>query len=426
MVCVSLMSMNSYLPRLVDGEIAENLDLAGAVYLRGPRACGKTSSARLHAKSEVRLDQDAAARAQGQLDSRVILDGAQPRLIDEWQLVPESWDAVRGAVDDAGTPGQFLLTGSATPSDTARHHSGAGRILNVTMRTMTLTERLELKPTVGLEQLLAGEKEFQGASETTVSDLAEWVVAGGWPGWSGRRGGQRVTESYIDQLIEHDVQLLTGNRRDPVLMRAFLRAYAAAIAQPMSMANIRRRMGEVLDREPDQATPMRLHDSAQQVFLIEDLPGWSVNLRSKSATLQTPKRQLADVSLACALLGAGPDQLLGDPATFGHMFEAQVVHDVRVFAQHLRARGVFHLRDSTGRDEIDLVVESRNGNWVGFEVKLSHQEVEKAAANLVRVAAKVPRSPANLAVIIPAGRVMRLDNGVHVIPLTCLGAAAAG
>lgn len=395
------------------------------MYLRGPRACGKTSSARRHAASEVCLDQDVAARAQGDIDPRILLEGAKPRLIDEWQLVPGSWDAVRGAVDDATDPGQFLLTGSATPSDAARRHSGAGRIVNVTMRTLTLSERLGLDHTVDLERILAGDAEVTGVSEVTVGDVAEWLVAGGWPGWSGRSGGDQLTDSYIDQLVEHDLHLLTGYRRDPLLMRAFLRGYAAATAQPMAMAQIRRRMGEILDREPSQATPARLHDTAQRLFLIEDQPAWSVNLRSKSATLQAPKRHLADVSLACALLGAGPEHLLGDPATFGHLFEAQVVHDMRVFAQHVRARGVFHLRDSTGRDEIDIIVEARDGAWAGFEVKLSHRDVERAAANLLRVAAKVPRPPANLVVIIPSGRVMRLGNGVLVIPWTTLGAGRA-
>lgn len=248
------------------------------------------------------------------------------------------------------------------------------------------------------------------------------MVRGGWPGWLDLEADDaaEAVASYVDEMSEHDYPLVGGPRRDPRRFRAFLAAYAGLVAQPASLAAVRRRMGEITGRRPADSLVSELHDFAARLFLVEDQPAWAARLRSRTPLIQTPKRHLADPSLALALLGAGASRLLNDPQTLGIVLESQAVHDLRVAAQAARMRGVFHLRDAKGRDEIDVVVEARDGRWAGFEVKLSHRAVDDAAAALLRVAAKVERPAAALAVIIPTGPVLRRPDGVWVIPLACL------
>ncbi|AKK09416.1 DUF4143 domain-containing protein [Corynebacterium testudinoris] len=201
---------------------------------------------------------------------------------------------------------------------------------------------------------------------------------------------------------------------------AFLTAYAGLIDQPATDAAIRRRMSSLSGAAPAPETVNSLHDSASRLFLIEDQPAWAAKLRSKTSLIQTPKRHLADPSMAAALLGAGPTRLLSDLETLGILFESQVVHDLRVIAQANRARGVFHLRDQKGRDELDAVIELADGAWIGLEAKLSHRQADTAAANLLRVAEKVERPPAALVVVVPTVPVARRPDGVWLIPLACL------
>ena len=414
--------MRTYLPRTVDDELARALRTSGAVVIKGPRACGKTETARRAAASEIGLDQDTAVMSLSAADPRLLLDGATPRLLDEWQAVPGVWNAVRHAVDDRGARGQFILTGSATPEEDARRHSGAGRMRNLTMRTMTLSECGAPAAPASLGALLDGALEPSSGTAATVADYVSWMVRGGWPGWLDLEADDaaEAVASYVDEMSEHDYPLVGGPRRDPRRFRAFLAAYAGLVAQPASLAAVRRRMGEITGRRPADSLVSELHDFAARLFLVEDQPAWAARLRSRTPLIQTPKRHLADPSLALALLGAGASRLLNDPQTLGIVLESQAVHDLRVAAQAARMRGVFHLRDTKGRDEIDAVVEAPDGRWAGFEVKLSHRAVDDAAAALLRIAAKVERPAAALAVIIPTGPVLQRPDGVWVIPLACL------
>lgn len=333
---------------------------------------------------------------------------------------------MRHAVDDRSQRGQFILTGSATPDESATRHSGAGRIRSLAMRTMSLAESASVSgmaaEPISLGALMSGTAEPCQGTETTVSDYAAWMVRGGWPGWLdlAPEDASEAVASYIAEMSEHDYPDIGGARRDPRRFRAFLAAYAGLIAQPASLAAIGRRMGETSAATPSPALVPQLQDFASRLFLIEDQPAWSPRLRSRQALIQTPKRHLADPSLALALLGASTERLLADPETLGIVFESQVVHDLRVAAQAIRARGVFHLRDAKGRDEIGVVIEAADGAWLGIEVKLSHHAVDEAAANLLRVAAKVSSPPAALAVIIPTGPVVRRRDGVWVLPLASL------
>lgn len=413
--------MVEYLPRIIDSELDRALHTSGAVFIKGPRACGKTASARRRAASEIRLDMGGAEVELAQVSPSSVLDGDTPRLIDEWQMVPEVWNAVRHEVDDRQSKGQFILTGSATPAMDARRHPGAGRVRSLTMRTMTIAERVPGNR-VSWAQLVEETLEPGPGTDATVADYADWIVSGGWPGFIGLEPVDAADEvrSYIQEMSEHDYPELGGMRRDPRRFLSFLQAYAGLIAQPATGEAIRRRIGELSGAAPAPATVDTLHDFATQLFLVEDQPAWATALRSRTALVQLPKRHLADPSLAAALLGASPNRLLQDLETLGILFESQVVHDLRVVAQANKATGVFHFRDQKGRDEIDAVVENVDGSWVGVEIKLSHRQVETAAEHLIKVSEKIARPPRALVVIIPTGPVVQLPNGVWVIPLACL------
>lgn len=413
--------MPLYVPRIVDDEISRSLSSAGAVVLRGTRAVGKTESARRVAASELRLDSTDPRAVLARAQPGSALDGAMPRLLDEWQVVPELWNEVRHAVDDRQATGQFLLTGSAWPNDSHLLHSGAGRFAQVTMRTMSLAETGDSTGEVSLAALF-DDRVPLAESASDFAGLVRRLVRGGWPGWLGadEAVARSRAGSYLNDIAEHDFPSLAGPRRDPRRLLAFLRALAGLSAQPATYAAITRRMNEDSAGVGAAAVP-ELHDLAQRLYLVEDQPAWSPSLRSRTALLQTPSRHLADPSLAAALLGAGTDRLLGEPQTLGFLFESQVVHDLRIFAQAMGARGVFHYRDARARDELDAVVEASDGRWIAIEVKLGVGQVDAAAANLRRVTAKVSRPPEACVVVVPTGVAHRRSDGVLVVPLTVLG-----
>lgn len=415
--------MVTYSPRYVDAELAAGLAGSGAVAIRGPRACGKTATARQAANSEIRLDMETPETTLAAVDPSLALAGATPRLIDEWQVQPAIWNAVRHAVDDRQQKGQFILTGSATPADDARRHPGAGRIRSLVMRTMTIGERFpDASTAASIKQLIDGSLSPSAGTTATVGDYADWILSGGWPGFQDLdpADAHDAVISYLTEMSEHDYVALGGRRRDPRRFFSFLAAYAGVVAQPATESAIRRRIGETSGAEPAPATVTDLHDYATRLHLVEDQPAWSTALRSRTALIQIPKRQLADPSLAAALLGASSRRLLVDLETLGILFEAQAVHDLRVVAQANRARGVFHLRDQKGREEIDAVIELSDGGWVGIEVKLSHTQVDEAAAHLVQVSSKVANAPVALIVVIPTGPVVQRPDGVWVMPLASL------
>lgn len=413
----------AYLPRIVDSEIADGLASSGALVVRGARAVGKTESARRVARSELRLDSGDPRAMLARQQPKSALDGATPRLLDEWQLVPELWNEVRRAVDDRRLPGQFILSGSATPQEDARRHSGAGRFQQLMMRTMSFAESGESSGAVSLGRLLRGECAETAQSDADFRAVIRRLVVGGWPGWLGadEATARNRTQSYVEDISHHEFPQVAGSRRDPRRLTTHLRAVSALSAQPAGYAAIARRMQEEGNVSPSEATVPTLHELAERLFLVEDQPAWSPKLRSRSTAAQTPKRHLVDPSLAATLLGAGVSRLLIEPETLGFLFESQVIHDLRIYAQHANARGVFHYRDSKGRDEIDAVVEGEDGGWLAVEVKLGLPAVDAAAANLRRVCAKIVRPPVAMIVVIPTGVAHLRDDGVHVVPLTVLG-----
>lgn len=415
---------NAYVPRIVDAELTGALSRLGAVEMKGARATGKTETALHHARSSIRLDQPGGLVDAIHNQPELALQGDTPRLIDEWQEVPSVFNAVRHRVDESRHKGMFILAGSAAPNDDLRRHSGAGRFARLVMRTMTLLETGHSSGAVGIGGLLAGREVAPVENDATFTDVLERMVVGGWPGWwdASPVDARANANDYIDAAVEHDYPLLIDRRPDSRRFRAYLGAMAALVAQPATNAAIERYMQEELRVNYQGKSPVvELSDLASRMYLTEDQPAWSPKLRSATAAATKPTRHLADSSLAAALLGAGVDRLIAEPETAGFLFESQVVHDVRVYAQHVGARGVYHYRDQKNRDEIDVVVEGADGSWVGMEVKLGLRAVDKAAENLQRVAAKMVHPPAKLVVVVPHGPAYTRADGVVVAPLTTLG-----
>lgn len=414
----------TYRARVVDAEVEAGLSALGAVAIEGPRACGKTWTATRSSRSAVRLDDPGIAELAA-IDPAAVLDGATPRLIDEWQLVPTLWNAVRRAVDDRQSPGQFILTGSAVlPPDSTRH-SGAGRMVRVRMRPMSLWESGESTGEVSIGDLFDGEPQRGHADHSPLATLAP-AVRGGWPALVGTDvpAAARFVRGYIDAIVEHDLVQVDTRRRDPLRFRRFLEAYAQVGAQTASLATIAARASGA-DVPPDGAgltwaTADTYLDLARRLMIVDEVPAWNTHLRSRTRLTQAAKRCLCDPSLMVALLGADADRLRGDPETLGFVFESLVIRDLRTYAQAHDA-DLFHYRERSGDLEVDLVVERRDGTWIGVEVKLGSHRIDEAARALRTLAdRRVTRPPAALVVVTGSGYAYRRPDGVDVVPLTTL------
>jgi hypothetical protein len=414
-----------YRPRVADAELSALLRATGAVVVEGPRACGKTETALRAAASAVRLDVDDAARAAGLLSPSLLLDGPRPRLIDEWQLVPGVWNHVRRAVDDTGgRPGQFVLTGSAVPSDDATRHSGAGRFSRLRMRPMTLAEAGRSTGDASLAALLAGEAPRAADPGLDIRDIASLVAIGGWPALLGRPVDEALAavRGYLDETRRADLARADGIARDPENVGRVLRSLARHVGTQASARSIAADVGGA-EGPVDHHTVLAYLAALSRVFVVEDLPAWSPALRSRTPLRAAPTRHFADPSLAVAALGADPERLLRDVETLGLLFESLVVRDLRVLAQALGAT-VSHYRDGTGL-EADAVVERRDGVWAAFEVKLGPGAVDDGARSLLRLAERVDTSrhgrPAALVVVTGWGYGYRRPDGVCVVPAGSLG-----
>ncbi len=356
-----------------------------------------------------------------QIDPTLVLDGAVPRLLDEWQVEPAVWNHVRRAVDDRGAPGQFILTGSAVPPDDITRHSGAGRLSRLRMRPMSL---LELQRSTGAVSLLAamtGEPVRSGDAGLTVADVAQEIGLGGWPGFRAlpKDAGLRAVRDYLGEVVRVDVERVDGTRRDPDRVLRLVRSLARNVATHASAATLAADTGGDDGALKDE-TAREYLAALGRLLIVEDLPAWSPSMRSRSPLRAAAKRHFVDPSLAVAALGSSPDRLLTDLKTLGYLFESLVIRDLRIYAQTFGGR-VMQFRESGG-SEFDAVVERPDGTWAGFEVKLGQGHVDAAAASLTRAAAKVdgPR-PALLAVIVATGYGYVRGDGVAVIPIGALG-----
>lgn len=408
----------TYLPRLVDAQLAHALRASGAVVLEGPKACGKTTTASQLAASAVRLDANPALRTAALSDATLLLSGETPRLIDEWQLVPDVWNAVRAEVDDRQADGQFILTGSATPADDATRHTGAMRIARLPMGPMTLFESGGSDGTVPLDSLLNGEAASSAGSDASLHDVAEMLCRGGWPSNLRRTvtDAQAASRDYLRAMSSTD--LPDEPRRDPVKLAALLRALARGTGTYTSNAALMRDVsgaGETLNPR----TLTSYLDALTRLWVVVDQRAWGGHLRSSAPARKAPKRHLVDPSLAAAALGASPAALVDDPETFGQLFESLAFRDLSIYA-HALGWEPYAYQDQTS--EIDVVL-IRDGAWAGFEVKLTGgnpQVLDAAAAGLLRTASAMRTPPAALAIVTAVGPSYRRADGVHVVALTSL------
>lgn len=416
----------NYRDRVADAELGARLRATGAVLIEGPRGCGKTQTALRAAGSAVRLDRDQRSRDAGLLDPGLLLPGARPRLIDEWQLVPQVWNAVRGEVDDhPEPPGQFILTGSAVPADDETRHTGAMRFTRLRMRPMSLAESGHSSGAVSLAGLFAGEVPRATDPGFRIGDLAERICVGGWPALLGRDPDDALlaTTGYLEETRRTDLVRLDGVRRDPENVARVLRSIARNVSTEASARSIATDVSGV-DGQVKPHTILEYLGALSRLFVIEDQPAWSPALRSRAILRSAPKRQLADPSLAAAALGANPARLLADPETLGLLFESLVIRDLRVYAQPIGGT-IHHYRENTGL-EVDAIVLLRDGRWAALEVKLGQHQVDRAAAGLLRVAEHVDQTrqgtPAFLAVVTGWGLAYRREDGVFVLPIGTLAA----
>jgi predicted AAA+ superfamily ATPase len=417
--------MPEYRPRVVDAELREALESVGAVLIEGPKSVGKTMTASQVARSQVRFDVDARARAAAELDPSLALVGDNPRLIDEWQRVKDVWDAVRRAVDDRQATGLFILAGSTVPPDDETRHVGAGRFLRLRMRPMTLHELGRSAGTVSFARVLDGAPVRAADSGLTIHDIADLVARGGWPQLLDLSTPRalRAMRGYLSEIVRADVNRASGGRqRDSELVRRLLSSYARHVGSAASLSTITADVnGSDGTRQPETVSDYL--DTLTRLMVVEELPAWSPNLRSRSRLRGAPVRYFVDPSVAVAALAINADALLRDPNTFGFYFENLVVRDLRVYAQAMET-SVFHYRDNTDL-EADAVVERADGRWAAFEVKIGLNQVEEAARHLRKLAdERVDTSkigpPLALGVITSTGYAYTRPDGVHVIPIGSL------
>ena len=413
-----------YQPRLVDEELTRQLRSTGAVVLEGPKAVGKTETASRQAASTVRLDLDVRARQAASVDPSLILSGETPRLIDEWQVVPGVWNGVRHEVDRRGLPGQFILTGSAVPADDDARHSGAGRIVRVRMRPMSLFETGNSTGRVSLAGLFDGE-EPAGQSELPIPRIAELICRGGWPLVHAlpAADAQQALRNYLTEIVHTDIRRVDGTFRDPQRVERVVRSLARNVSTMAALSVIA--ADTAGDDEPVARKTVPDYLSAlERLMVVEDQPAWTPRLRSRSQLRVGPKRHFADPCLAAAALGATPAMLIDDLNTLGFLFESLVVRDLRVYSQRLGGR-VLHYRDNTGL-EVDVVVQLYDGRWAGLEVKLGGEKpIEDAAISLRRLADRVDQGTSGrlafVGVITSGGYAYRREDGVLLLPVGCLG-----
>ncbi|MFU8802599.1 MAG: ATP-binding protein [Bradymonadaceae bacterium] len=414
----------TYRPRIVDDELNNRLSSTGAVVIEGPKACGKTATARQLAASEVLLDVDENARRAIAIDPSLVLAGKVPRLIDEWQIEPTIWNHIRRAVDDREKTGQFILTGSAVPADDITRHTGAGRLTRLRMRPMSLFESGYGTGTFSLKGLLEGEAFQCPDPGLTITTISEQIAVGGWPGQLNLTVEQslRAVRGYLDEVRRADIGRVDQKRRDPDKVGRLLRSLARNVATEVAATTLAIDAGGAEGPISDDTVRDYL-EALERLMIVENQPAWAPHLRSKSILRSSPKRHFVDPSLAVAALGATATRLLTDLNLFGLLFESLVIRDLRIYSQATDAQ-VFHYRDNTGL-EVDAVVERADGCWAAFEIKLGQGHVEQGASSLLKFAERVDTSkcgkPATLGVIVGTGYGYLRDDGVAVIPIGALG-----
>ena len=420
--------MSDYLPRVSDELLKLKLESKGAVLIEGAKWCGKTTSALQFAKSVLFMQQPenkAQNILMADISPKTLLAGENPRLIDEWQLAPKLWDAVRFEVDQRRAFGQFILTGSATPPDwSVVSHTGTGRITRLIMRPMSLFESKESSGEISLKDLFSGNKELVGKSDIDAARLAFLACRGGWPMSVNLTGLSALVQArdYVDSVAESEISSAEDTKRDEHRLRQFLRSYSRLIGSQASATQIQKDISA--NSEVSDKTVYEYQRLLKRIFVIEDSPAWNPNLRSKTAIRSADTRYFVDPSIGAAALGLGPEDLLADLNTFGFIFENLCIRDLRIYAEALDG-SVFHYRDSSNL-ECDAVIHLRNGKYGLIEIKLGGDKlIEDGASTLKKLESKLDTDrmskPSFLMVLTGVGDyAFRRPDGVYVVPIGAL------
>ncbi|MCM1483131.1 MAG: DUF4143 domain-containing protein [Muribaculaceae bacterium] len=423
--------MADYKPRIADSILDDKLAAVGAVLVEGAKYCGKTTLACQHAKS-VLFMADPDTREQNiilaQTNIGRLLKGATPRLIDEWQIAPQFWDAVRNEVDKRGEDGQFILTGSAVPADPAEiFHSGTGRMSWLKLRTMSLWESGDSTGEVSMRSLFKNVDNIDGSSHIDIERLAFITCRGGWPKASLKSNSKAAlmqAEEYFEAVVRSDISRADGVQRDQELARRLMRSYARNQGAQATISTFVSDL-TVNGIAPSESTVYSYINALKSIFVIEDSIAWNPNLRSRTTVRTSDTRYFSDPSIATAALGLGPDDLMNDLNTFGLMFETLCIRDLRVYADAIGGT-VYHYRDKNGL-ECDAVVHLKNGRYGLIEVKLGGEKlINEGASNLVKLAEKIDTDkmnpPSFLMVLTGVGQYAykRPSDGVYVVPIGSL------
>lgn len=421
------MSKKKYLSRLCDTELQLALKSAGAVLIEGAKWCGKTSTANNAAKSVVYMqDPDNTQSYQAMADTKpsLLLKGNNPRLIDEWQVAPVLWDAVRFEVDKRAERGLFILTGSAVPPENVTAHTGTGRISRMIMRPMSLFESLESNGQISLGALFNGkQKETEAISDLTIEQIAFLICRGGWPASIGqeKETALRMARDYVEAIIHQDISRVDNIEKNPERVRLLLRSLARNISTVANYQTIKQDI-EATDISISDKTISTYINALRRIFVVEDINAWSPSLRSKTAIRTSEKRHFVDPSLATAVMRINPEGVLADFEYFGLLFESLCTRDIRIYAQANDA-DVFHYRDKTGL-EADLIIRQRNGKWAAIEIKLGNKQIEEAAQNLLTLRAKIDEEKmgkdAFLMIVTGGQYAYQRNDGIWVVPIGCL------
>lgn len=418
-----------YKPRLIDEEIDEYLEMIGAILIEGPKWCGKTTTAEQHARSSIKLqdtDQSENYLRWAKVQPSVLLEGKKPRLIDEWQMAPILWDAVRNSVDELHEDGLYILTGSTTIDKVKVMHTGTGRIHRVVMRTMSLYESGESNGKISILELFENpDMRIDGIeSSLSVKDLIFAACRGGWPESLNKKSEKAqlfVAKSYVKNICEINVSSFDDVKRDPQKVRNILKSYSRNISTLASNSTILADINSEF-QNISKNTYYNYINALKRLFVIEDVPAWSPNIRSKSSIRSSPKKEFIDPSIAVAAMGLSPQSLMDDLNTFGFIFETLCLRDLRVYTSKKWGE-ISYYRDRNGL-EADCVIHLENGDYALIEFKLGSDEIEKGAKNLLKLKnllkEKNFKEPKFLAVITGGRYAYTTEDNVKIIPIACL------
>lgn len=418
-----------YYNRLVEKQIELKLKTSGAVVVAGPKFCGKTTTCMLYQKSFVKLNTKQAI-TMARMNPKGVLQGENPRLIDEWQKAPDVWNQVKDDLDFNYEFGKYILTGSSTPADkTEVHHSGAGRIAPVRMRPMSLWESKDSKGTVSLKSLFDEVEDFPWDmnEKFDLENVAHLICRGGWPVSvvAPKEIALEITKNYWNGLfVFEDCENERFRNKKPEVLKMIVRSFARHISTEAAISTIIADVRQSNERTMDPKTFDDYMEALKDLYIIEDMEAWNPNIRSKTSIRSTPTRHFVDASIACRSLGISPDDLMQDLESFGLFFEDMAVRDLRIYADTLGGE-VRHYRDNAGL-ECDAVVHLEDGRWGAVEIKIGGDKlIEDGATSLKTLRNKIvekseEKAPAFMMVLTAVGGTYRRDDGVYVVPINLL------